>query len=382
MNHALVSAAQPNRVPNTRLELIDALRGVSAFAVMLFHFSGHRIFSQLKLELPTWVFTVMRNGDLGVQVFFVISGFVIAYSTRRARVSGAFARSFLKRRAIRLAPPYWFAIVAAIAAMWLSQRFFDTPVELPSWPRVVAHLFYVQGWLGYEDIYPIFWTLCHEVQFYLLFLLALTIGQQAARNQAATEDSVETRMIAENEGGEETQPTGIGGISTSCFTLLFVVTGMLSATGAFRWPGACLDTWYLFSLGVIAYRCVAGLLPTWWFALIAVSMLLLDFAPAERIETHQKLAGIATASLFVFAGLQNRLTMFGEWTRLQWLGTVSYSLYLMHGIVGYPLLSVGHRLTGTSPWAAAGWLLLAIGLAIGVASIMYAQVERRCLVRR
>ncbi len=60
---------------------------------------------------------------------------------------------------------------------------------------------------------------------------------------------------------------------------------------------------------------------------------------------------------------------------MQFLGRISYSLYLIHGVVGYRTLSVGERLTGDGPAAAMGWLVVALAASLLTAWIMYQAVE-------
>ena len=68
--------------------------------------------SVLPLSLPK----ILRHGDLGVEVFFVLSGFVIAHQRGRP-ITPAFAGRFALRRAIRLDPPYYFTILVSVA-LW------------------------------------------------------------------------------------------------------------------------------------------------------------------------------------------------------------------------------------------------------------------------
>jgi peptidoglycan/LPS O-acetylase OafA/YrhL len=58
-----------------------------------------------------------------------------------------------------------------------------------------------------------------------------------------------------------------------------------------------------------------------------------------------------------------------------WLGTISYSLYLIHGVVGYRLLSVAERHTGRQTLLAGLWLVAAIALALASAWLMYRGIE-------
>src|SRR5690349_17798349 len=106
----------------TRFEFLDGLRGIAALGVIFFHFNGslkeHSHFSQFLLS-------ALDLGHLGVQIFFVLSGFVIAYSLRQEKLSCLFVLRFFVRRSIRLDPPYWVAALAIIVLSLLGQWLFN-----------------------------------------------------------------------------------------------------------------------------------------------------------------------------------------------------------------------------------------------------------------
>ncbi len=239
-----------------RLRYVDALRGLAATGVMIFHFNGHRICRPLHEQLPNWIPEVFSHGKLGVQVFFVISGFVIAYSLQSIQMNGRLFANFVLRRSVRLDPPYWVAIAAVVATAYLSKEYLgNVDVTLPTAGQIVAHALYIYQLLGYDDIYPVFWTLCHEVQFYLLFALLLGIGQILSRRRNAASG-------------------GLAAVDRSWVIVLFAVTGALSGTGRFQAHGLCLDTWYLFCLGVLSYGVLGAGLP-WqiWLGYVIVLVL-------------------------------------------------------------------------------------------------------------
>jgi peptidoglycan/LPS O-acetylase OafA/YrhL len=109
-------------------------------------------------------------GNLGVPVFFVISGFVISHSIAEQWITRRYFWNFVLRRVIRLDPPYWFTIFFVIVTTLAGNRLFSAQSNpIPSVGNVVAPMFYVYPLLEYEPIEAVFWTLVHEVQFYLLF---------------------------------------------------------------------------------------------------------------------------------------------------------------------------------------------------------------------
>src|ERR1700761_6863297 len=101
-----------------RLPTLDALRGLAALSVMWFHFTKHMIPS-----IGTGVvYTSGRYGWLGVEVFFVISGFVIPYAMHRAGYTISCYGKFLLKRITRLDPPYLLSIVFIIAYQYVLTR--------------------------------------------------------------------------------------------------------------------------------------------------------------------------------------------------------------------------------------------------------------------
>src|SRR5947209_6304964 len=74
--------------PRNRLLFVDGLRGIAALAVMGYHYYGNpTLHNQLSQVTPETLDRVLRHGWLGVQVFFVLSGFVIAYSLRNSPIN-------------------------------------------------------------------------------------------------------------------------------------------------------------------------------------------------------------------------------------------------------------------------------------------------------
>jgi peptidoglycan/LPS O-acetylase OafA/YrhL len=94
-----------------RFTYIDALRGLAAVWVMFHHFIfGHMNAVSAHGMAAEALRTVAAHGYLGVEIFFVLSGFVISYSVRNASITPRFVGLFALRRSVRLDPPYWFVI--------------------------------------------------------------------------------------------------------------------------------------------------------------------------------------------------------------------------------------------------------------------------------
>lgn len=158
----------------SRFSFVDALRGIAALSVVLFHGNEGGHITELFGAMPFWLQFMLRHGNLGVAVFFVLSGFVIAHSLRNQQMTPVRVGRFMLRRSIRLDPPYWVAIALTIGFSALATIFIkDRPSQEFSPSQIVAHVFYLQDILGFDEINSVFWTLCLEVQFYLVFSLLL-----------------------------------------------------------------------------------------------------------------------------------------------------------------------------------------------------------------
>jgi peptidoglycan/LPS O-acetylase OafA/YrhL len=127
----LFVAGADAHISTQRFAFVDALRGLAALSVVLYHSYEVGHIAGLLAHLPAWVTHLLRQGGIGVAVFFVLSGFVIPHSVARSRVTLPFVGRFMLRRSLRLEPPYWFAIALAICFAQLSARVLPGK-ELPS----------------------------------------------------------------------------------------------------------------------------------------------------------------------------------------------------------------------------------------------------------
>jgi exopolysaccharide production protein ExoZ len=139
---------------------IQYLRALAALAVVAFH-------------ACQWARIDFDIGSAGVDVFFVISGFIMWRTTEGGQVRPL---AFLRRRAIRIAPLYWAVTLGlAAAALIVPQRFPD--VEPTAW-HVFASLAFIQHLNPQGLPFPLLapgWTLNYEAVFYLLFAVCLLV---------------------------------------------------------------------------------------------------------------------------------------------------------------------------------------------------------------
>ena len=340
-----------------RLVLIDGLRGIAAMAVVFYHLYGN-IRLTLSFDVPVAVDWLLMHGYLGVAIFFVLSGYVITLNIGRAKITPGFMWRFALRRAIRLDPPYWLSIAAAIALTFAAAHAFpELEKTYPSVRQVLAHLVYLQGILGFQDIVPIYWTLTFEVQFYLFILVLLFAAQVTLK----VEDAPQSLAF----------PVVAG---------MWLLLAALSLAQFFDWVeiaprGTFLPYWYCFSLGMFCVWAVSDWLKLGWFA---VHWSLVLFCSIAGGWNETGIVVVITGALLLVAGKKGKLHIWTLGRAMQYLGRISYSLYLFHGIVGWSTVSLLKRWTGTPLGMEWAGVVFVGGLLASIASahIVYLLVER------
>lgn len=141
---------------------LDSLRGMSALAVCWFHFSANSMVGAGPIR------TSGAYGWLGVEVFFVISGFVIPLALLRERYSLSNYRTFLLKRLTRLYPPYLASVALGFVLLVIYSIYKGQPrVDLDA-NDLLLHLGLLNDLFGRPWINSIYWTLAIELQFYLM----------------------------------------------------------------------------------------------------------------------------------------------------------------------------------------------------------------------
>ncbi len=146
-----------------RLDYLDALRGMAALGVVFFHYSlaeKQAHFGAIGGAVVYALVQVLDLGKLGVVLFFAISGFIIPSSLYRGR--GSPIVRFMTSRFCRLYPLYWLSSIACLIFLARS--------ELPDLRTILLNVTMVQGFLGAHDINGVAWTLQIELVFYAVCL--------------------------------------------------------------------------------------------------------------------------------------------------------------------------------------------------------------------
>lgn len=325
-------ATRPRRIPE-----LDALRGLAAFAVVLYHYTVRYDLKVGHLSAPL---LRVPFGHYGVELFFLLSGFVIFMTLERTQRG----LDFVVSRFSRLYPGYWVGAGVTLAAISL----FGAPYESYGVTSgdIVANATMLQRYVpGAHNIDGAYWTLGVELTFYGLIFGLFLMG-------------------------------GLARIRTAIVILLAVALGLHFATGGG-------DITAPLSLRVVRKLFLEHYAP--YFAAGIVFFKLYTEGPSRRdlglIALCLACAALmrpgddAIASSVTFA-------IFGllVWGKLRWLaarplmflGAISYSLYVVHQNIGYLVIRHATRLGLETNLA----ILLAILVSMALAAAITYKVER------
>lgn len=336
-------------MPNTqeRIEGLDLLRGLASLAVCWFHLTS------FTYSVPDgWFYSALRStgiyGWLGVEVFFVISGFVIPYSLHRAGYRISHYPTFILKRIVRLDPPYIVSIALLLLLGLTYALYSGRPFEIEGHPvslaQVALHLGYVNVFFGYEWLNPSFWTLAIEFQYYILMgmLFSLLVSRRRAVRLAAIIAIGASSLTA---GGE--MLPGAGGAPFSNFITRFA---------------------FLFLLGIVSFQRRVGIIGPSEFGLLIALCIAGCYLTVGMPSTF---AGVLAVAVIRFYKLRNSLVS-------DFFGKISYSLYLLHWPLGHLTLSIlGLKLLKAEGDAARTFVIfVALGVCIASAYVLYVLVER------
>lgn len=329
---------------NNRLSTLDAMRGIAALTVAFYHI-GLVSFEGIDHGAIGLIKEFCSFGYLGVAVFFVISGFVISATLEHKPVSGGYFGRFLVRRSIRLDPTYWCSIALDIMLVAIAIKLSMPNPGLPDVQKTLLNMFYLQNLTGAGNIAAVYWTLCLEIQFYIVYGLILVAGFYRGV-------AVQTGLL----------------VAVTLYSLIVAAHILPAPQGLF------VSHWTLFALGIVAYH--FGIYPDrplWPFlAMIGASLAACVMNPQTTL-----LAACATAVMFFVGARKHKLNSWLKHDVLLYLGSRSYSIYLFHAIIGERAVKmidiVGKKVGLTS---LPGWELALFGLGL-TASLIAAEVVYR-----
>lgn len=294
-----------------RFQELDGLRGIAAIAVVLYHF-GYHYGSFYPQDGDTlwdgwW-------GEYGVQLFFLISGFVILMSAQRALRPSDFVIS----RAARLYPAYWIAVTVSII---VSVALVVPNTQIPWLDRIMNYTM-LQRQMMLANVDQVYWTLGVELQFYILIFMVLVLTRSRFTDRFAAVlagvwigVSLLLAMIAHPY---------TSGVNPQFYPIEWKILVNLSL----------VEYGPLFSAGMLVYLARANRrYRPWAVASLGAPVLVTGILRGWDIA----LPVLVVVVIFGLVALRER-TGFLHWRPIQFYGRISYSLYIAHSVVGIALI--------------------------------------------
>ena len=328
----------------------DAFRGIAALAVCLFHMGDFG----LSIIGRAWTYP----GELGVNLFFTLSGFLI---TRSILLPETWAPArYFESRARRILPGFYIALMLVLLLVNIRIGFTTSAGEFLG--NLAAHLTLLHGWFSDYNVSIMgpFWTLSHEWCFYVLMGLC-AVWVRGKWGWILPVLMLGIAITAKYLEHTETIHLGAGMANPLCKLDQFA-PGILAATFLFKRDS--IPRWFAVAAGVAGTVLVSVLL--YRYLSISLGVAADGAASHKHSEAFGKIFGRSKSTIVYFdfflslgiagiiAGLwmirQDRLDWIKK-TPLLWMGKVSYSTYLYHVPI---LLTFGHgakKLSETSLFA-------------------------------
>ncbi|MET7653829.1 acyltransferase [Streptomyces sp. NPDC005486] len=345
----------PDRAPvrpraESRLRALDGLRLLAALMVCFYHYAGKNgEVAQSWHQSPSVKFPTLSQfatyGSLGVQFFFLISGFVICMSSWGRSVG-----DFFRSRVARLYPAYWAAIVLVTAA-GLALPVVASPLRSD---EILTNLTMLQQPMGVPRVLGVDWTLWVEVRFYALFALFVVWRGVTYRRVvmfcclwtlAGVFARVADNPLTDKLVMRDHAPYFIGGLA------LYLIHRF----------GNSLLPW-----GIVVFSFLLG-------QRYSVTAL---WHPGPQGAFHRSPYVIQLIVLVAFvavAAVALGWTSRANWRWLTVAGALTYPFYLIHEHLGWFFIRVLYRDFGLSPWLTFGTTVLSM---LGIAWLLHRFVEK------
>ena len=328
----VLDSGLPTAVQRRHISGLALLRGLAALSVGLYHYTGAVL---PKLRVPE-IQAIFKNGWLGVEVFFVISGFVIPYSLLGKNYSPKKFFPYIAKRIVRINPPAYLAMLLVLAQWYLIDYGISHHISYTkdvSVGRLVNNILFTVPFSEQSWVIGIFWTLAIEFQFYLFIGLFFSL-------------MFEKKQLI-------------------WFLVLFISANLIQ-----HLPFKSSENFFHFSSlfalgGLTLFRHQGRISNLLYFALLAAFTGLAYF----EIGLYQAATGLLTALAIYYVKIENRLTRF--------LGDISFSFYLVHAVIGTTCEFILIKFIPVGPVVnRIGLLLICLGVAVVGSYIFYLVVER------
>lgn len=312
-----------------RASELDLLRFLAALLVLLYHYA-----TQINPSTQAFIYpglnSVFKYGFFGVEIFFMISGFVILLSALNKT-----PKQFILARMIRLYPAFWICVTLTALFSLLGAK-----EQMVTWGQYFANLTMLSHFFGIPDVDGAYWTLYVELRFYFLVFLIILLKK--------------TQNIEPILGG---------------WMLLTLLAIYLNQPAFFRF--FLLTNWSpYFIAGALffliwqkgsSYVRIFGLFVCWFIAILTT----LERAALEPAVVSKPIVVLLVSVLFIIFGVISSRRISSRFSK-PWifiLGGVSYPLYLLHQNIGHLLYRLG--ISELHPW------ILLIGVSAFIMLLAY-----------
>lgn len=305
--------------------VLDILRGIAAYSVVMLHTIAHTDWQSFPTTGPLGVF---RHGDYGVDLFFVLSGFVVFYNLQRiSEKSENIATTFFRRRMARIIPLYLLTIFASLMTV---QSYMLLRPDFVS--HILSHVFFIHNFNidWFSSIDGVNWTIAIEVQFYILLFVLFKFHPKLASPGVAIAGIAISwlwRYMSWSLLGMQDDELGR--------YYLFALSTQLPGTLDRFFIGIYLVSLARSSLlltlrtNPLVFCSFLGLAFAGFYLFIYPANVL-PWSPAVAFVLHKTMLAIVFA-LFILCGCALSVSrLYGLAKPLCYFGTISYGVYLWH----------------------------------------------------
>ena len=334
------------------LDLIQVLRGVASLLVVLYHTSAN-VIDKFNIDFCGNIFYF---GSAGVDVFFVLSGFIITYSSFKLLNNRSNIGRFLYKRAVRIFPIYWIIIGLFLLMQLVFPAYYRTHYQLE-----IGNI--LATWLllpGHVMINGVSWSMSYELYFYVLFALAFIFPQKKWLLYTGMAYMLGIIILFASGFSLGTMNNMMSMVLSPMIIEFFL--GVCAALIIARIPAATGLPFII--IGIVLF--LAGSIITDWYHI--------DLHPNFFIRVIL----FGPASFFIITGLVkyelgNRIKVPAVFTDL---GAASYSLYLLHLPVLVACIKIIAKFNIHSPWLLHVLVFMVIAFICFVSILFYKFAEK------
>ncbi|NOX92440.1 MAG: acyltransferase [Gammaproteobacteria bacterium] len=317
-----------------RYSELDAIRGIAALMVVIYHYTIR--YGEI-YDYPVQPAFSFELGHFGVQLFFMVSGFVIFLTLDKT----VHAADFIISRLSRLYPAYWIAVILTFSIVYL----FSLPGREVGIESAIINLTMLQKWFRVANVDGVYWTLAVELSFYMIMFFIFVTNKL---EKITLISLVWLCIIIFSKYLEIYQSVHIHWV----IKLMFL-----------------LDYGNLFIAGIMFYKIMHENKASSYLALL-ISLITEYYLHGNSVFIVSTYFGI----FFLFT--KGYLTILSI-KPLVFLGTISYSLYLIHQNVGYIVIQKLESNDLATPFSI---IFFPLVISVSIATVMQIYIEKPSLL--